>query len=510
MTAAAGLGKSRLLVEAARLLTGRGFRVYEGEAQAFGTRSSYGAWHGIWAAALDVGIDDPADQQRRQVAARVAALDPTLSGRVPLLGAALGLAIPDNDLTASLSPKLRKASLEALLVSLVTRLTEDGPMALLLEDAQWLDPLSVDLLHALAAATAELPVLIVVAHRTSDDEDDPLAALADLGHVSEIALVELDRAACTEIVAAKLAQLGDLRGEVPEALLDVVLDRAEGNPFYLEELLTFVHTRGVDPADGAALRALDLPDSLHSLVLSRIDTVAEGPRRYGQGGQRDRAALPDTDAARGLPGPGHGDRAGPAPGRAAPDRADRAGAARRGQHDEAHLFKHVITAQAAYEATPVALRESLHERVGAYLEEVGEIEASLDVLAYHYGRGADLVKKREFLLRAGDRARTDYANAAAIDYYARAAPLVSRRRAARGAASSRRGPRADRAVGRGRGHLRRRARPGRAHGTGAGGSPGTQGAGRGGSQAGPLRRGRRTARRGRGGVRRARRPGRGR
>ena len=126
VTAAAGLGKSRLLVEAARLLTERGFRVYEGEAQAFGTRSSYGAWHGIWAAALDVGIDDPADQQRRQVAARVAALDPTLSGRVPLLGAALGLAIPDNDLTASLSPKLRKASLEALLVSLVTRLTEDG------------------------------------------------------------------------------------------------------------------------------------------------------------------------------------------------------------------------------------------------------------------------------------------------------------------------------------------------------------------------------------------------
>ena len=63
MTAAAGLGKSRLLVEAARLFT---------EAASGSTRARprpsapgrYGAWHGIWAAALDVGIDDPADQQR--------------------------------------------------------------------------------------------------------------------------------------------------------------------------------------------------------------------------------------------------------------------------------------------------------------------------------------------------------------------------------------------------------------------------------------------------------------
>ena len=76
---------------------------------------------------------------------------------MPLLGAALGLAIPDNELTASLSPKLRKASLEARCWSRWSPAVADGPMALLLEDAQWLDPLSVDLLNALAPATAERP-----------------------------------------------------------------------------------------------------------------------------------------------------------------------------------------------------------------------------------------------------------------------------------------------------------------------------------------------------------------
>ena len=87
--------------------------------------------------------------------------------------------------------------------------------------------------------------------------------------------------------------------------------------------------------------------------------------------------------------------------------------------------KHVITAQAAYETTPAALREQLHERVGGYVERIsGVAEAQLDLLAYHYGRSANLGKKREFLLRAGDRARTDFANAAAIDYYTQLAPLL--------------------------------------------------------------------------------------
>ena len=101
-------------------------------------------------------------------------------------------------------------------------------------------------------------------------------------------------------------------------LIDHVLERAEGNPFYLEELLTFIASQGVDPKDASALAALDLPDSLHSLVLSRIDTLTRGPAEYGQGGQRDRAPVRDADAARGLPRSRLGARRRPSSGGAAP------------------------------------------------------------------------------------------------------------------------------------------------------------------------------------------------
>ena len=72
----------------------------------------------------------------------------------------------------------------------------------------------------------------------------------------------------------------------------------------------------------------------------------------------------------------------------------------------------------------------LHERVGAYIEATGpeSIDRNLDLLAHHYWHSDNLPKKREYLGRAGDAAQAAYANAAAIDYFERLAPLVARAR----------------------------------------------------------------------------------
>ena len=424
ITAGPGLGKSRLLVEAARLLRGRGIRTYEGEAPSFGTRASYSAWHDIWTGALGVPTSATPDEQRAHLTRTVGDLDRSLLPRLPLLGAPLGLSIADNDLTASLAAKLRKASLEALLAALLDRLTADGtPLAIMIEDAQWMDPLSSDLLTVLAQDSVARPVLFLVAHRSGDDAD-AVEPLRGLPHFNEIGLGELDVEACREIIAAKLSQLGDRVGDVSDVLFTTVLERAEGNPFFLEELLTFIHSQGVNPTDAAALKALDLPDTLQSLVLSRIDTLTEGPRRAAKVASVIGRMFP-TSMLRGVY-PDLGTEREVATDLAALRRVglimlEQPGAS----GEEAHLFKHVITAQAAYETTPAALREQLHERVGGYVERIsGVAEAQLDLLAYHYGRSANLGKKREFLLRAGDRARTDFANAAAIDYYTQLAPLL--------------------------------------------------------------------------------------
>ena len=93
-----------------------------------------------------------------------------------------------------------------------------------------------------------------------------------------------------------------------------------------------------------------------------------------------------------------------------------------------YLFKHVLTREVAYESMPFAFRSMLHERVGDYIEETEEdaIDRNLDALAHHYGLSDNRDKKREYLGRAGAAAQASYANAAAIDYFERLAPLLSK------------------------------------------------------------------------------------
>ena len=75
---------------------------------------------------------------------------------------------------------------------------------------------------------------------------------------------------------------------------------------------------------------------------------------------------------------------------------------------------------------PFAFRSALHERVAAFIErtEADAIDRHLDLLAHHYWHSENAAKKREYLGRAGDAAQAAYANAVAIDYFERLAPLV--------------------------------------------------------------------------------------
>ena len=179
----------------------------------------------------------------------------------------------------------------------------------------------------------------------------------------------------------------------------------------------------MDPADAAAVRALELPESLHSLVLSRIDTVGEEPRRT----LKVASVVGRVFEAEVLPG------AYPELGgldividqlevlRAADlVNLDRAA-------DQAYLFKHVATQEVAYESLPFGVRAMLHGRVGAYIEQSDPdaVERNLDLLAHHFWNSDDEDRKRSYLARAADAARASYANAAAIDYLTRLVPLLA-------------------------------------------------------------------------------------
>jgi len=422
ISAEAGMGKSRLIAEFVRDARRRKSVVAFGECQSFGTNTSYSVWREVWRTLLAVPEHLSETEQLQALEQALTDIDPALVARAPLLDVVLGLTIPDTELTSSFDAKLRKTSLESLLADCLRAIARSEPRVIVLEDCHWLDPLSRDLLDVVARTTEQGRILLVLAYRPEAALPQGLG-LARLPGIVELGLEALRDAEMTEVVLSKLSQLVGEATEVPRPLLDLVVSRAQGNPFYAEELLNFVDEQEIDLLDEDALRRLELPGSLHSLLLGRIDTLSEAPRRtlkvasvVGRafrapvlpGAYPELGTIDDVRAHLGTLGQLD---------LVIPDRED----------NESFLFKHAVTQEVAYESLPYALRAALHGDIGRYIEshEHGSIERSLDLLAHHFWHSDDEPRKRLYLRRAGDAAKAAYANAAAIEYYERLAPLVA-------------------------------------------------------------------------------------
>jgi predicted ATPase/class 3 adenylate cyclase len=417
IAAEAGMGKSRLLAEFVRSVRAEGGLVAFGECPSFGTNASYFVWQEIWRTLLHVDDAKPERVQRSALERELRAVDPALAQRAPLLGPLLGISIPDNELTRSFDAKLRKTSLEGLLVECLAACATREPLVLVLEDCHWIDPLGRDLLEALVRAASGLQVLVVLAYRPGSDH-----GLGRLPQFSEIELTELEPHDAERLIRSKVIQLFGSEAQPPPALVELVTARSQGNPFYAEELLSYIFGQGIDPQDEEAVRGLHPPESLHSLILSRLDAFGEAPRRT----LKVASVVGRSFRAPALTGiyPALGSSA---------DVLEHLDVLRAldlvlldRDVEQAYIFKHVLTQEVTYESMPFATRAMLHECVGAYIEETEEdaLEHQLDLLAHHYWLSENEAKKCEYLVRAGKAAQERYANASAIEYFERAAPLV--------------------------------------------------------------------------------------
>ena len=285
-------------------------------------------------------------------------------------------------------------------------------------------------------AIPDLPVLVILAYRPSEfaQAQAPLAesahleldgaGLEALPHFTRLRLGDLSPAQLEQALRAKLAQLyPEWRGPAPRPLIERVIADAQGNPFYAEELLNYLHDRDLDLRDLSTLEKVELPTSLNSLIISRIDQLAASQQltikvssvlgrafRFDHllgyypelGGQvsvkSDLSHLSSLDLT----------------------------PLDTSEPELAYLFKHLITHAVAYDLLPQATRARLHEQFAAFLEASAGagVENILDQLAYHYERGQNQAKKREYLLKAGLAAQRRYANSAALDYYQRLLPVL--------------------------------------------------------------------------------------
>ncbi len=413
-----GMGKSRLVAEIIQRTSQVGFNGLAGAGQSTTTQTAYYAWQPIWRSFFRLSAT-PQPDELPQLQKALSDLNPTLLATMPLLGPLLAIPCPDNETTRNMDAKQRKESLEQLLVNCLQAYAANNttPLLFVVEDAHWLDTLSLDLLHVICAAIEKLPMLLVVTQRPNFANTN--ASLQALPNAIRLTLNELSANESQQLIAYKLAISFGSAHTLPQTLADTIIARAEGNPFYIEELLNYIHDQNREFSTD--IEQLELPSSLASLIMSRIDRLTTEQQTTLKVASVIGRIFPVDWLWGVLPTLGSTERV----------LRDLEQLARLDitplntpDPELTYLFKHATTQEVAYASLPFGLRAQLHGQLAAWLERRTIHNPPLDLLAYHYGLSDNRAKQREYFQKAGDEAAARYANQTALNYYERLMELL--------------------------------------------------------------------------------------
>jgi predicted ATPase len=298
--------------------------------------------------------------------------------------------------------------------------TDQAPLVLLVDDFHYADDSSIDAFTQVVRENPALNLLVVcLAQQRLFERRPDWAEAAELG--PRLELQPLDERGGRRLVAEILRKAGKL----PQDLRNLIVSRAEGNPFYVEELIKMLIADGVIiPAPDAwtvqqgRLSRLRIPSTLSDLLRARIQALAPAEHRLLL-----RAAVVGrvfwADAALGLGEP---------PEDAALDALLEAleredlvtpGAESRFPGQREYAFRHELLHEVAYDLVAPQLRAQYHARTAAWLvAHSGErAPAYAGLIAEHYERAGDTAEAARWYVRAGHHARETYAVDAAIQAY---------------------------------------------------------------------------------------------
>ncbi len=424
----AGLGKSRLLREFTATISAQhtGCRLLTQRSQPDGMLRLFGLLRALLATQFGVADTDSAEVARRKV---VDGLSPFFDERgerqAQLIGQLSGLDFGDSPHLRGLDPRsLRDQAFAALRGYLQALSARGGALpVLIVEDLHWADDGSLDLLQHLLAHAAELPLALVMTAR-------PALLTRRPDWCADGARVLLSPLAAAQSDALLQALLQGIDG-VPLQLTELIVGRAEGNPYYMEELVRRLIDDGVIAVHSVAgeprwtvqaeqLLSMRLPGTLIGLLQARLDALPAGERQAARQASvighvfwDDAVRAVDPNAPQALP----------ALQRAAfvkaHDSSDFEGTAER-------QFDHHLLHQVTYDTLLKAERKLGHGAAARWLAErtQGRGAEFLAMTGEHAERAGQTALAADCFDRAATQARSRYANEAAVSWLRRAVALL--------------------------------------------------------------------------------------
>jgi len=286
-----GIGKSRLIAELRRAAVdgsseGDGTAWIEARCVSYGRTVPYHLLIDLVRSALGITFVASEAEARATLDRELERLlGPESSDAAPYFAHMLALPLrPDELDRAKIPPDVMQGRYVASTHRLLRALSAHGPLVLVCEDLHWADPVSIDIMGQLLPLAAAMPILFVGALRAETDSDGwrlVSSARELLGAaLTEIALEPLTEGESRELVAHLLAI-----ESLPNSVRELILARAEGNPFFVEEVVRMLIGRGVivlrDDRWTATedVGAIEIPETLHGLLLARIDQLPDAAKR---------------------------------------------------------------------------------------------------------------------------------------------------------------------------------------------------------------------------------------
>ncbi len=434
----AGLGKSRLLYEFENWvdLQPVNVQLYRGRARLETQRLPYGLLRDVFVFRCGIYDDDTAAAARdklvdgfRAVGAGALGRGDEVERKAHLVGHLLGYDFSAGPHVRRLLGDPRQLRSQALfyLTEYFTAAAAGNPMLLLLEDLHWADDSSLDAVEALLTALRDQPVMLLGATRPALYERRPGWWEDRAGH-RRIDLTQLDAAASEQLVA-EILQRAD---NIPPRLAALLTERAEGNPFYVEELIKMLIDDGViipgEPSWHVAADQLDVahvPPTLTGVLQARLDSLPT-PERH---------ALQRASVVGRLFWDAAVDYVGNEPTGVAPTDLWQ-GLSRRElvyrqsetafEGTQQFAFGHALLRDVTYESVLRQLRRDYHRRAAEWLvRAAGERgDEFAELIAAHYAQAGEVAKEIEWQTRAGRQAAARFATTEALRAFGRALELL--------------------------------------------------------------------------------------
>ncbi len=414
----AGMGKSRLVHELLRVPQVTDWQVVQTSTSPFGSTAAFMPLGILLRSLFGVGEDDSKIAIDAKVREGLSRHDGSTSTLLSAIRFLLNLPI-DDPAWAALDPQQRRDRIIEELRGFLLQLAQEQPLLLVFEDLHWLDPETQRLLDALAGSLGAHRLLLVVTYRPEYQHD-----WAGKSYYTRIRVDPLGDTNAHAMLDALLGHSAEL-----EMLKGLLIERTEGRPLFIEELVRSLKDAGIiTVSDGAisltgSLDRIDIPGSVQDVLASRIDRLEPDLKRLLQTasviGRRVHVALiksiaesPGSEVERQL---------------AQLQAMEFLYEAGVGASPE-FVFKHALTEEVAYASLVQETRSALHGRLVDAIETeyADRLEENYEVIARHAFAAERWAQAYDYSLKAARKAHSRSAYQSAIKWFDQAVAALER------------------------------------------------------------------------------------